>query len=289
MSSEERPVPLSAERGTAPTATRPGPLAERLRSGDRLVGVVVKMPGAAMIETAGNTGFDLVVIDAEHGAGDTALLEDHLRAAEAVGIAALVRVGSNSEIEILRALDAGAVGIVVPHVGDGPAAEQAVRAAHYPPTGRRGLATSTRAGRYGLVGLGDHVRRANAETTVVVQIEDVAAVPHAAEIAGRTGVDAVFLGPTDLSMSLGRPGELDHPEVAAAIDAIVDATVSADGAALCVFASDERSAARWYDRGAQIVLFGGPAIVSRSFKDLITAVRASATPAAHDSHLEVQR
>ncbi|WP_320669474.1 HpcH/HpaI aldolase family protein [Patulibacter defluvii] len=262
-------------------------IAERIRAGESLVGVVVKIPGAAMVETAGLAGFDLVVIDAEHGAGDTALLEDHLRAASAAGIAALVRVGRNGDLEVLRALDAGAAGIVVPHVDDAAAAEQAVTAAYYPPRGRRGLATSTRAGRYGLTSLAAHVRRANDATVVIVQVEDVAAVPHARAIADVPGVDAVFLGPTDLSMSLGRPGDVEHPDVADAIDRVV-AGVGDGDAGLCVFAPTVDSALGWRRKGAQIVLFGGPAILSHGFRQIVGAVK-DGPPATPDSPLQVHR
>jgi 2-keto-3-deoxy-L-rhamnonate aldolase RhmA len=252
----------------------PIPLAARMRAGEQLVGIVLKMPAAAMIETAGIAGFDVVIIDTEHGPGDTALLEDHLRAAQSVGVEALVRVGSNSDIEILRALDAGASGIVVPHVEHERAAADAVKAAHYPPVGRRGLATTTRAGDYGLADLSDHVRRAAERTLVVVQVEHIDAVPHTERIAREPGVDAVFLGPTDLSMSVGHPGELDHPAVASAIDEVVEGVMSADGPLLCVFASDEQAAGEWQRRGARLVLFGGPALVARSFRDVVRAARS---------------
>src|SRR4051794_22407873 len=118
------------------------------------------MPAAAPVEIAGHTRFGFVVLDTEHG--PTEGLHEHLRAA---AIPALVRVPLVEGI--LAALDAGATGVVVPHVLDAAGAEAAVAAAHYPPRGRRGIALSTRAGRYGAVSLDEHLRRAAGQKGVI--------------------------------------------------------------------------------------------------------------------------
>lgn len=249
------------------------PLAVRLRDGERLLGLVVKIPSPQIIEAAGHAGYDLVVIDSEHGPADTEALEHHLRAAGSARIAALVRVSGTGGGEVLRALDAGAEGVVVPRVNTAAEAEQAVAAAHYPPRGTRGLATSTRAGRHGLVDVGAHVQRAREQTLVVAQVEDAEAIPHTAAIASQPGVDVVFLGPTDLSMSLGRPGELSHPAVQEAIGQIVDAVRDAGGAALCALVGSEDEARAWWLRGAQVVLFAAPSIVSKRLNEIARAVR----------------
>src|SRR5262249_11245458 len=130
-------------------------------------------------------------------------------------IPTLVRVGGSDPIETLRALDAGARGVIVPHVQTARDAERAVEHAHYPPFGSRGLATSTRAGRFNTVPLPDHVAAAAEQTIVVAQIEHVDAVENTQDIASTERLDAVWLGPGDLSMSLGRPGDMEHPDVAA--------------------------------------------------------------------------
>lgn len=248
-------------------------LAERIRAGERLLGLVVKIPGPAVLEIAGHSGYDLVVIDTEHGPADTEALEHHLRAADGAGVPALVRVGGIDPCEILRALDAGAEGIVVPRVDTAAQAAAAVAAAHYPPHGRRGLATSTRAGRHGLVGLAEHVRRARERTLVVVQVEDAEALPHVAAIAAEPGVDGVFLGPTDLSMSLGQPGDLAHPLVADAIEQVAAQVREASRAPLCTLVGDEHEAQRWYARGAQIVLLAAPPLIAKRLYELARAVR----------------
>ncbi|MCP9977754.1 SDR family oxidoreductase [Actinomadura madurae] len=171
------------------------------------------------------------------------MLENHIRAADSAGVPVLVRVTANQPVQILHALDAGAAGVIVPHVDTAEQAAAAVRAAHYPPHGSRGFALSTRAGRYGATRTDVHMRTAE-RTLVIAQIEDVAALPHVAAIAATPRLDAVWVGPSDLSLSLGRPGRPDHPDVLAAIDRIVADTHRAANAKLCVLARDEREAAR---------------------------------------------
>jgi 4-hydroxy-2-oxoheptanedioate aldolase len=195
-------------------------LCTRLRAGEHLRLLFVKMPAPAEVELAGLTGFDAVILDTEHGTDQH--LEEHLRAADAVGLPALVRVPGPDPAPILRALDAGATGIVVAHVTDAGSAEQAVAAAHYPPRGRRGLALTTRAGRHGTARLSDHLQRAAEQTLVFVQIEDGEAVAQTDAICLVDGVDAVLIGATDLSISLGHPGELDHPDLTRANGTITE-------------------------------------------------------------------
>jgi 4-hydroxy-2-oxoheptanedioate aldolase len=138
----------------------PDGLAGRLAAHEPLTALLVKMPCAREIESAGHTGFDLVVIDTEHGPGGGFELEHHLRAADAAGLPALVRVPSADPAGIGAVLDAGATGVVVPHVLDARGAAGVVAAAHYPPRGRRGFALSTRAGGYGAAGWHEHLERA---------------------------------------------------------------------------------------------------------------------------------
>lgn len=248
-------------------------LSERLRFRDPVLGLIVKMPSAALIETAGYVGFDLVVIDAEHGNGDGDDLEAHLRAADAVGVDSLVRVGTNDPLSILRALDAGATGVIVPHVNTLEDAKRAAAAAHYPPAGTRGLAMSTRAGRYATGTLHEHIARADRETVVIVQIEDKRAVPHARDIAEAPHVDAIWVGPGDLSMSLGHPGDLAHPEVRQAIGTVTDAVLSVDGSALCVVCDDEYEMKEWFSQGASVGLFVSTNLIARRLKSLLSTLR----------------
>lgn len=249
------------------------PLAARLGAGETLYGLLVKMPAPATVELGGHCGFDFVLLDTEHGAADGMVLENHLRAADSAGVASLVRVGTHEPIEALRALDAGAVGIVAPHVNDAAEAHAVVRAAHYPPRGVRGFAVSTRAGRHGRTGVAEHARTALDETLVVVQVEDAAALDHVSEIASVDHVNAVFMGPNDLSVSLGHPGDLSHPTVAAAVDRVVEAVSGSDGAALCALVGSEREARLWEARGARLILFSASALLGERLAGIVAGLR----------------
>ncbi|GAA0730692.1 hypothetical protein Drose_27015 [Dactylosporangium roseum] len=262
-------------------------LAARLRGRDTLLGLVVKMPAASLIEAAGHLGWDLVIIDTEHGAADTMQLEGHLRAADSAGIAAVVRVGSHRPEEILRALDAGASGVVVPHVNTPEQARAVAAAAHYPPDGHRSLATSTRAGRHSTQTLAAHIERARHETVVIVQIEDRSAISVATQIAATPHVDGVWIGLTDLSMSLGLPGDYTHPEVAAAVAAVVDGVTSAGSAALCALADSEQDVAHWHGLGATVVLFVASQLFARRLREIAVS-KASVAPTAPDAEASPQ-
>ena len=252
-------------------------LSEKLLRGESVLGLIVKMPATALVESAGYSGFDLVVVDTEHGIGCDGLLEQHLQAAGAAGIPLVVRVGSLDRVEILHALDAGAIGVIIPHVKSVADAQEAVRAAHYPPFGYRGLALSTRAGRYGTVAVSEHLERWERETVVIGQVEDREALDQVSEIAAVPRLSAIFIGPSDLSLSLGFPGQLSHPTVVDAVDGIVKAVVvDGDGAKLCVLARDESEARGWTDRGAGVILFSGIDIINARIREMASLPRRTA-------------
>jgi len=195
------------------------PFKARLRAGELLRGTLLTMPATEVADLLAGAGFDWLFVDAEHGALDP---RDVLLILQVVAgrTPCLVRVPVLEEAWIKRVLDAGADGIIVPQVSTAEQAEQAVRYAQYPPRGTRGLGTA-RANRYGL-GLAGHLDRARAQVTVVVQAETAGAVRNIEAITRVPDLDAVFVGPFDLSASLGHPGEVDHPEVRSAIDRVAE-------------------------------------------------------------------
>jgi HpcH/HpaI aldolase/citrate lyase family len=143
--------------------------------------------------------------------------------AKALECHAVIRAGSHHASEILRALDIGAEGIIVLHVNRQEEAEAIVRSAHYPPIGRRGLATTTRAGKHTFSNLKEHLRAAQENTLIAVQVEDPEGIEHVGAIASVPFIDCVFIGPTDLSLGLGHAGENDHPVVTEAFARICSA------------------------------------------------------------------
>jgi 2-keto-3-deoxy-L-rhamnonate aldolase RhmA len=200
---------------------RENALKARLASGGVSAGVIVPVAEPALVEVCAMAGFDHVLIDAEHGNISVAGCEALVRAAEAVGTTPIVRVPVNAPEAILRFLDTGAQGVLVPQVTTREDAERAVRAARYHPLGQRGLA-GTRAADYGLRGsLTDYARRANEQLMVQALIEDARAIDHLPAILAVEGLDLIAIGPADLSQSLGHPGERDHPVVREAIAEII--------------------------------------------------------------------
>jgi 4-hydroxy-2-oxoheptanedioate aldolase len=181
-------------------------------------------------------------------------------------------VPANDRAGILRHLDTGAMGVHVPLVASAAEAEAAVQAVKYSPRGDRGLA-GVRATDYGQKGsLAAYVKEANVETLVVIQIETVAAVERAGEIAAVDGVDVVFIGPTDLSQALGVPGELSHPRLEESYAAVARAAHDA-GKALGVLTGDESGVLAWRERGARYIAVTSDSLVTRSAKMLLRAVK----------------
>ncbi|MEM2988866.1 MAG: aldolase/citrate lyase family protein [Candidatus Bathyarchaeia archaeon] len=234
---------------------RKNPVKEKLRSGEAVIGAFCNIPSPAAVEILGLLGFDFAIIDAEHGIPDLETVEHMVRAAEAVGITPLVRIALNLQQNILRYLDAGAMGIQIPLVNSVAEAEAVVRSAKYPPMGRRGLA-AVRAGGYGIGRpLGDYVKMANEETLVIVQVETVDAVRNAADIVKVEGIDAIFIGPTDLSSSMGYPGQPSHPDVVATIERVGRMAIAA-GKAAGTIARDPAAYERWRRVGFQYLCTG---------------------------------
>jgi 2-keto-3-deoxy-L-rhamnonate aldolase RhmA len=204
--------------------------AERLRRGDTLIGTLVSLPCPSVTELLAAIGYDWLFIDAEHGPFAPG---DALPLLQAAGdCPCLIRVPAGDDVWIKKALDIGAAGIIVPQVHTPEQASAIVQSAKYSPQGRRGVGLG-RAHRYGLR-FGEYLRTANRDTVIVIQAESRAAVDNIGQIAATPGIDAILIGPYDLSASLGHIGEVDHPEVKDAISAIRAACIKA-GVRLGIF------------------------------------------------------
>ncbi|MFO1325820.1 MAG: aldolase/citrate lyase family protein [Rubrivivax sp.] len=168
-----------------------------------------------MAEAAGHAGFDWAVIDMEHGPLDMGDVVHLLQAVAGTRLVPIVRVPWNDTVTIKRVLDAGATTLLVPFVQTADEAAAAVAATRYPPQGVRGMAGMSRAAHFGT--LADHFGTANRRLSVIVQIESADALGRLESIAAVDGVDALFMGPADLSASMGLTGKLTHPKVMAAM------------------------------------------------------------------------
>ena len=251
---------------------RENPLKVKFRKGEPVVGLFCNLPSPAAVEVLGLLGYDFVIIDAEHGVSDLETCEHMLRAAEVVGITPIVRVAVNLPQNILRYLDAGAMGLQIPMVNTRAEAEAVVAAARYPPLGRRGLA-GVRANRYGVAGsLGEYVQQANREVLVCVQLETRTAIQNAADIVTVEGIDVIFAGPSDLSAALGYPGQPTHPEVMAAVQGIGRLAQKA-GKVAGTIARDGEAYAGWRREGFLYLASGIVSVLASGARALLEACR----------------
>jgi 4-hydroxy-2-oxoheptanedioate aldolase len=229
---------------------RIGRLKERIRNGETVVGPFVIVPSAALVDTLGYAGMDFCIIDTEHGPISAETAADLVIAAQGSGVAPIVRVGQNDERLILRALDVGADGVQVPQINTADDASRVIHAAKYAPLGARGLSIFTRAGDYYATRGVDHAARQNAETMVVVHIEGRQGLDNLDDIMRVDGLDVLFLGPYDISQSLGMPGDVRHPKVERALSEAAG-KARAKGRAVGSYAKDVEMG-RWLkDLGVQ--------------------------------------
>ncbi|HZR81050.1 MAG TPA: aldolase/citrate lyase family protein [Candidatus Binatia bacterium] len=229
----------------------PASFRARLAAGERLVGSIVTLPLAGVAEIVADAGFDWLWIDMEHGPLDLLHVEAMVRARGSS--AAIVRAPANDPVWIKRILDTGCDGIILPHVSSAAEARAAVESAFYPPRGKRSFGVA-RAHGYG-PRMNEYLTSSPHETAVLVQIESARAVENADEILATDGVDAAVIGPFDLSGSLGRLGDVGHPDVVAAIDAVASAGRT-HGTPVGIFCGSADTARGYLARGFSPVAVG---------------------------------
>lgn len=251
---------------------RKNSLKASLKSGGSAAGVIIPSADEQLVEVLGLAGFPWVFIDCEHGHMSVRECETLVRAAEAVNVTPIVRVPHNEPDVILRHLDTGAQGVVVPQVITVDDVERAIQAARYYPSGQRGLA-GTRAASYGLgAPLGEYVQTANEEIMVIALIENARAVENLPQILQVEGLDAITIGPADLSQSLGRPGDRNHPDVEGAITEIINQAVSA-GVPVGLNTSTGEDARAARERGCRITTVSAWGLLAQSARNYLSAIQ----------------
>jgi 4-hydroxy-2-oxoheptanedioate aldolase len=247
-------------------------LRERLHGGETVVGTLQIVDSAQVSEAIGLSGMDFVVFDQEHGPLTAETSLSMAAAAQQGGTSPLVRVRTNAEPEIQRALDIGTEGVQVPQVETRADAEAARDAARFSPLGERGLSQYVRAGGY--TGSPDYTETQNERTTLVVQVEGERGVENIEEIVAVDGIDVVFLGPYDLSSSLGIPGQVRDDRVEELMTHVCEVASEA-GTVVGTFADDAEMARRWADVGVQFLMVGVPAAyLTWRLEDLVEDVRS---------------
>ena len=234
-----------------------------IAEGNSAYGMFAMLGEPALVEMMGYAGLDFVVIDTEHSGNTMEQAGDLVRAAEISGITPMMRVTENSPGIILRALDAGAGGVLVPQVNSAEEAAAAVRAARYAPQGERGLAGVVRAARYGFIPLPTYLAGANRENLVITQVEHVDAVKNLDEILAVEGLDGIFVGPTDLSQSMGITGKFADPELRRVSHGVIEKTRRTDKWA-GIFCLDADDAAYWKAAGAQFLTIATESMIFAS-------------------------
>lgn len=233
---------------------QPNALKRALRKGEPVFGLFCSIPTPLMIEMIGYTGFDFVIVDTEHALVNPETLEHMLRAAEAVGLTALVRVPDSAAGAIVRVLDAGAQGVVIPRIRNRSDIQAAVRLSRYYPEGERGLNAGRSAG-FGKLNLTTYLQTANAEIMVVAMIEDRQGVEGIEEILSVPGIDMVLEGAADLSQSLGVPWQTRHPAVRNALYQ-VQSLVQQQGIPFCAIPRVPEDLGVWWERGVRAFILG---------------------------------
>lgn len=247
-----------------------------LRSGAPLRGIFNALPSPAIVEMCGYAGFDFVIIDNEHGSANLETTEHMLRAARASGIVPVVRCLRH---DIARVLDMGASAVQIPMVASAQEARDLVQQVRYPGIGRRGSAFSGRAAGYGAFPGAAHTERSNAGVALILMIETPEAIEQAADIAAVEGVDAVFVGPNDLSHAMGHGSDWKAPAVMALIERALRAI---DGAGNCpgVLALTPQDEERFGAWGARYFATVTTSLITQAFKQAATQGRQAGAPAA---------
>lgn len=230
------------------TMLRQNLLSEKYETQGYVVGTFLEIPSPQLVELLGLAGFDFVVIDREHGSIGLERCEELIRAAASTGITPIVRVARCEEVAIRQPLDMGAAGIHVPQIHSAEMARLAVRSAKFFPKGARGLQPFIRGASYRAYPTAEFLEQSNENTVIVLHIEGKEGVEAFDEIADVEGVDVAFIGPYDLSQSLGIPGMVKSPLVREKMKSVVEAAKSKK-IAVGTYCDDPRTALEWKDLG----------------------------------------
>jgi 2-dehydro-3-deoxyglucarate aldolase/4-hydroxy-2-oxoheptanedioate aldolase len=253
---------------------------ERLAAGETAFGCGLQCYRSPEIaRTFAAAGFDYVFIDMEHGSYDLETVQDMIKASLESGITPIVRVGELLYSLVARLLDSGAQGVILPRVEDPEVLAEAVSWMRFPPAGKRGYGINTTMIRYESRGFTEIIEHINRETLAVCQFETMRAVERADELLSVPGLDVVMVGPADLSISLGVPGQFEHPKLVEAVDRIVD-RCRVHGVVPGIQVRSTAMAKFWAARGMRFVGAGAEhALLLEKARETVGQLRGKAQPA----------
>jgi 2-keto-3-deoxy-L-rhamnonate aldolase RhmA len=235
------------------------------------LGTFVMISAPEVVEIVACAGMDFIGIDEEHTPFTSETAINLLRAADAYDMPAIVRIPEGTEVYIKKALDIGASGIIIPNIATAKQLEEAIRFAKFSPMGARGACPCVRANQYG-AGDNCYYPNANRDTGIIALVEGVEGIRNFDEIINVANVDAIYLGPVDLSLSLGLPGDIYHPKVTSALEEMVKKT-KAMGKCIGMFSMKLDDARMWLDKGVDFVLFNTDTVLFyEKYKEVVDGV-----------------
>lgn len=252
-------------------------LREKMLRGEKTVGSFFELGSATAAECLALSGLDFIIIDTEHGAVDPLAALDFIRAARLYGTTPLARVQEISRPAILKLLDAGAMGLIIPCVNTVEEAENIVRWGKYSPVGSRGVSPSAGTAfwmePYAQQGFEHYFEVANRETMLIPQCETVGCLENIEKIAALPGIDGIFLGPFDLSASMGIPGQFDKPEFKDALRHVQKVCQDC-GKPTMIYAANEQKAKEGFEMGYTSVAYNMDAsVLIKAYQDILARVR----------------
>ncbi len=241
-----------------------------MQAGKTVLGPFMKIADPALVEIFGMAGFDFVILDLEHGPNSIETTQNLIRAAKLQNISPIIRVYENSPGLVQRVLDIGADGVQVPQISTLQEAKKLIRSARFSPEGERGLCRFVRAADYSLRSKDNYFNNANEENLIIGQIEGLDGVENLDQIL-TTGLDVIFIGPYDLSNSLGLPGQVDHPEVIKKVKEICQ-KANNRGVLIGTFVDDIETAHFYQNLGVKYISYSvDVGIIAEASKKIISS------------------
>ncbi len=252
---------------------RENPVKKKLQAGEVAIGAFQPFFSPEAAEIVGLLGYDFLIFDAEHGPMNESEVLQLIRAAEITNITPIVRIAVNARQNILRYLDAGAMGVQLPMIQTKEDAQAVVDAVKYPPVGLRGLAGVRSAG-WGIPqSLGDYVKMANEQTMIITHVENLAAAKELPRMLEIPEIDVIFIGPTDLSSSMGLHGQVNNPEVVKLVGELAK-QIRDGGKSAGTIAGDPDMFKRCKDQGFNYIAYNVGGMIQKAGRDYLTATRA---------------
>ncbi|MFA7672022.1 MAG: aldolase/citrate lyase family protein [Sphaerochaetaceae bacterium] len=246
-------------------------LKEKIKNGKVCLGSMFPFNSTGLVELIGKCKVDFITFDSEHGPLNYSEIEDLARTCELVGVTPLCRIPAAKPEIILRTMDAGVMGIVCPHVKSREVAELLVANVKYPPMGKRGLAMTARAPGYSGMTVEEYTVKSNNETMVIAQIEDLEGVENIDSILKVKGLDAIFIGRNDLTLSMGYQGNVNASEVQEVIEEVTRKTLEAK--LELMIATDEVEGIPWINKGAKLLSMHIVPFVRRKVVEAVNIVQ----------------